>query len=54
MDEIVAQESARREFPRQLVREYLTQHIVHELGPREYEGMELFLRMAKPVGQPAV
>lgn len=54
MDELVAEESARREFPRQLVREYLTQHIVHELGPREYEGMELFLRMAKPVGQPAV
>jgi chorismate dehydratase len=54
MDEIVTQESARREFPRELVREYLTHHIVHELGPREYEGMELFLRMAQPVDRTTV
>lgn len=54
IDEIVAQESVRREFPRELVREYLTRHIVHELGPREYEGMELFLRMASPVNRTAV
>ena len=31
----------------QLVREYLTRHIVHELGPREYQGMELFLSWAR-------
>ena len=35
-----------RGFAPELVREYLTRHIVHELGPREYEGMELFLEYA--------
>jgi chorismate dehydratase len=43
MDEIVAAESAARGFAPELVREYLTRHIVHELGPRDYAGMELFL-----------
>jgi chorismate dehydratase len=47
LDEIVASESARREFPPGLVREYLTRHIVHELGPEEYRGMELFLDYAR-------
>ena len=47
IDEIVAAESARRGFPPELVREYLTRHIVHELGPREYEGMALFLSYAR-------
>ena len=47
LDEIVTLESARREFPPELVREYLTRHIVHELGPREYEGMDLFLSYAR-------
>ena len=53
--EIVGVEAPRRGFSTDLVREYLTRHIVHELGPREYEGMELFLRYAReltpgPVG----
>jgi chorismate dehydratase len=47
MDEIVALESARREFPPDVVREYLTRHIVHELDDRDYQGMELFLRYAR-------
>ena len=47
IDEIVAAESARRGFPPELVREYLTRHIVHELGPREYQGMALFLSYAR-------
>jgi predicted solute-binding protein len=47
MEEIVAAESARRGFAPGLVREYLTRHIVHELGLREYRGMELFLRYAQ-------
>lgn len=47
IEEIVVSESAARGFPPELVRRYLTQHIVHELGPREYEGMELFLRYAR-------
>jgi chorismate dehydratase len=47
LEEIVTVEAPRRGFAPELVREYLTRHIVHELGPREYEGMELFLRYAR-------
>jgi chorismate dehydratase len=47
IDEIIASESPRRGFAPELVREYLTRHIVHELGPQDYEGMELFLRYAR-------
>jgi predicted solute-binding protein len=47
MDEVVAAESARLGFAPAFVREYLTRHIVHELGPKEYEGMGLFLRHAR-------
>jgi chorismate dehydratase len=43
IEEIVASESAARGFSPELVRDYLTRHIVHELGPRDYAGMELFL-----------
>jgi len=46
MDEIVAAESAARGFAPEVVREYLTRNIVHELDARDYEGMELFLRKA--------
>jgi chorismate dehydratase len=46
LEEIVAVESAARGFAPELVREYLTRHIVHELGPRDYQGMELFLEYA--------
>ena len=47
IDELVAAESARLGFPPAMVRHYLTSHIVHELGPREYQGMDLFLRYAR-------
>ncbi len=43
IDEIVALESAARGFEPELVREYLTRHIVHELGPADYAGLDLFL-----------
>jgi predicted solute-binding protein len=43
LEEIVAAESEARGFAPDLVREYLTRHIVHELGPRDYAGMDLFL-----------
>ena len=46
MDDIVAAEAPRRGFAPALVREYLTRHIVHELGPAEYEGMREFLKLA--------
>ena len=52
VEEIVASEAARREFAPALVREYLTRHIVHELGPRDYEGMELFLDYARVEPRP--
>ena len=47
LEEIVVSEARAREFPEVLVREYLTRHIVHELGAREYQGMELFLSYAR-------
>jgi predicted solute-binding protein len=53
LDEIVDSESARREFPPDLVREYLTRRIVHELGPRDYAGMDLFLSYARTAGTAA-
>jgi len=46
LDEIVAAESAQRGFAPEFVREYLTRHIVHDLGEREYEGMDRFLNYA--------
>jgi predicted solute-binding protein len=51
MEEIVAAESPRRGFAPELVREYLTRHIVHELGEREYEGMQRFLELSRPVAE---
>jgi chorismate dehydratase len=45
--EIVEAEAPRLGFPAALVREYLEHRIVHELGPREYEGMRLFLEYAR-------
>jgi predicted solute-binding protein len=46
MDEIVPHEAPRRALSESLVREYLTRHIVFELGEREYAGLDLFLRRA--------
>jgi predicted solute-binding protein len=53
IEEIVTAESGRREIPPELVRQYLTLHIIHELGARDYEGMDLFLRHARRAAQPA-
>lgn len=47
IEQIVQAESGRRGFAPELAREYLTKHIVHELGPQEYKGMELFLSYAR-------
>ena len=47
IEEIVAAEAAPRGFSPDLVRTYLTRNIVHELGPREYEGMDRFLEFAR-------
>jgi chorismate dehydratase len=50
LDEIVAAESASRGFESALIRRYLGEHIVCELGPREDEGLALYLRHARELG----
>jgi predicted solute-binding protein len=47
IEEIVRAESAARGFAPELVRRYLTRHIVSEVGERERAGMDLFLRYAR-------
>ena len=46
MDEIVGMEASARGFGEDLVREYLTRHIVFKLGERDYEGMRLYIQHA--------
>jgi chorismate dehydratase len=53
IEEIVAAEAGRREIAPELVREYLTRHIVHQLDARDYQGMDLFLSYARPAAQSA-
>ena len=47
IEEIVTAESPRRALAPELVRAYLTHHIVHELGPEDCEGLRLFLSRAR-------
>jgi predicted solute-binding protein len=49
MDEIVAVASQDRDFRQDLVRKYLTEHIVYELAPRHIEGLDLFRKLARTV-----
>lgn len=51
IEEIVAAEASLRGFTAEVAREYLTERIAHELGPRDYEGMDLFLRAATEAGR---
>lgn len=53
IEEIVAHECTARRIRPALAREYLTRHIVNELGPRHYEGLERFLVWAEALS-PAV
>ena len=46
MDDIVRAEAPGRDFTEDVVRRYLTHHIVFELGERDYEGMRLYIRHA--------
>ena len=46
MDDMVAAEAPARQFSPDVVRRYLTRHIVFELGERDYEGMRLYLQHA--------
>jgi predicted solute-binding protein len=47
LEDIVKIDGAARGIPEALAREYLTTHIVNELGPKEYEGLQLYLRYAR-------
>ena len=47
LEDIVKIDAAARGIPEARAREYLNHHIVNELGPREYEGLELYLRYAR-------
>lgn len=49
IEEIVEVEAPLRGLAPELVRQYLTRHIVHELGPRDYEGLNHFLSCARAV-----
>jgi predicted solute-binding protein len=49
IDEVIAAGAQERGFREELVREYLTRHIVYELGTRHIEGLELFRKMARAV-----
>ena len=46
MDDMVRAESASRNFSSDVVRRYLTEHIVFELGEKDYEGMRLYIQHA--------
>jgi len=47
LEDIVKIDGAARGIPEELAREYLSKHIVNELGPKEYEGLQLYLRYAR-------
>jgi chorismate dehydratase len=47
LEDIVRIDGAARGIPEALARDYLTNHIVNELGPKEYQGLELYLRYAR-------
>jgi chorismate dehydratase len=53
LEEIIRLESATRGIPMALARDYLTRHIVCELGQPEYEGLERFLAYAKTAREAA-
>jgi chorismate dehydratase len=50
LEDIVRIDGAARGFSADVAREYLTRHIVNELGSREYEGLRLYLQYAREAG----
>lgn len=50
MDDLVAHEAPLRGVTEDLARQYLTRHIVFELGERDYAGLNLYLKLAQAVG----
>jgi chorismate dehydratase len=53
LDEIIRTEAAARRLSPELARQYLTRHIVCELGAAEYRGLELFLEYARTAREAA-
>lgn len=53
LDEIINTEAAARGLAPELARQYLTRHIVCELGAAEYQGLELFLEYARAAHEAA-
>jgi predicted solute-binding protein len=53
LDEIVRLEAPARGLAPELAREYLTRHIVCDLGPAEYRGLDLFLEFARQAHEAA-
>jgi predicted solute-binding protein len=47
LDTIISQEAPKRGVSEKLVRQYLTENLVFELGERDYEGMRRFLGYAE-------
>jgi predicted solute-binding protein len=47
LEEIARREGPPRQLTEELALDYLSHHIVNELGENEYEGMRLFLRYAR-------
>jgi chorismate dehydratase len=54
VEDIVRAEAHRRGFAESLVRKYLTEHIVFELGEKDYAGLELYLKQALKIESTAV
>ncbi|MCC7497063.1 MAG: menaquinone biosynthesis protein [Bryobacterales bacterium] len=46
LDDIIQEHVLPRGLRAELGREYLTRHIISELGPREYQGLDLYLKYA--------
>jgi predicted solute-binding protein len=49
LDTIVRREAAARDYPEALVRQYLTDNVRFHLGPREQDGLQMFLNMAAEI-----
>jgi|SRR5215467_4728898 len=53
LDDIIRVEAAQRGIRPELARDYLTRHIICELGAAEYQGLELFLEYARTAREAA-
>jgi chorismate dehydratase len=53
LDDIIRVEAAQRGIRPELARDYLTRHIICELGSAEYQGLELFLEYARTAREAA-